>query len=115
MVTEEQIAQLDEFNGGDAAVLSLYLDLDPEREPARAHRVVLDDLTREIGERLEPPACRALEDEATWVRAGWTTRSHGAGAWRSSRASRAASGRPTSSLRASRATPPSSPFRTWPH
>lgn len=68
MVTEEQIAQLEEFNGGDAAVLSLYLDLDPEREPARAHRVVLDDLTREIGERLEPPACRALADEATRVR-----------------------------------------------
>jgi hypothetical protein len=53
MVTQEQIEELEAFDGGGARVLSVYLDLNPERQVRRSYRIVFEDLLKESRERLE--------------------------------------------------------------
>jgi peptide chain release factor subunit 1 len=67
MVTEEQIEELRAFDGRGAPVLSIYLGLDPERRVRRSYRVVLEDLVKQAGERVEGPARKALAGEASRV------------------------------------------------
>jgi peptide subunit release factor 1 (eRF1) len=60
MVTQEQIEELEAFDGGGARVLSVYLDLDPERQVRRSYRIVFEDLLKESRERLEEPTLEVL-------------------------------------------------------
>jgi peptide subunit release factor 1 (eRF1) len=67
MLTPERIAELEAFDGGGERVLSVYLDLDPRRQPRHAYRVVLDDLAKEIRSRLDRKERLAFEADVTRV------------------------------------------------
>jgi peptide chain release factor subunit 1 len=71
MLTTEEIAGLESFDGKDARVLSTYLDLDPARQVERTYEVVFRDLVDALGRGLDPAARRGLEAEAeatrTWL------------------------------------------------
>lgn len=61
------VERLVQFDGHGARVLSLYLDLDPERQVTRSYRIVLEDLVKAVREPLEKDARRDLEAEAATV------------------------------------------------
>src|SRR5258708_7079748 len=64
MLAEEQIEQLEAFDGRGARVLSVYLNLDPARQIRRAYRIVFEDLVKEAGERFDQPKRDQLVREA---------------------------------------------------
>jgi peptide chain release factor subunit 1 len=70
-VTLEEIKRLEAFDGQGARVLSVYLDFDPALLPRRAHRIVFEDLVKDVRERLDEPARAQLATEAgavaTWL------------------------------------------------
>jgi peptide chain release factor subunit 1 len=64
MITQDEIDQLSNFDGGGARVLSTYLDLDPARQVRRSYRIVFEDLVHDLRERLDEPARAELSREA---------------------------------------------------
>ena len=72
MLSEEQIDQLAAFDGRDARVLSVYLDLDPATQVRRSYEIALEDLIKTARARLDDASAReAFETEAarvqTWL------------------------------------------------
>ena len=67
-VTRADVERLIRFDGHGARVLSVYLDLDPERQVTRSHRIVLEDLAKAAREPLDKGARRDLEAEVAKVR-----------------------------------------------
>jgi peptide subunit release factor 1 (eRF1) len=67
MLTPERITELEAFDGGGERVLSVYLDLDPRRQPRRAYRIVLEDLAKAIRSRLDRKERLAFEADVTRV------------------------------------------------
>jgi peptide subunit release factor 1 (eRF1) len=73
MLSTQEIARLESFDGNEARVLSAYLDLDPARQVERTYRVAFDDLVDALSEGLEKAARRDLLAEASETRA-WLER-----------------------------------------
>jgi hypothetical protein len=69
MLTPEQLDELEAFDGGEARVLSVYLDLDPARQVRRSYLTVFADLVKEAREKLTEPARAELSGEASRVQA----------------------------------------------
>lgn len=63
-----QLAELLSFDAGDDLVLSVYLNLTPDRQIGRTFSVAFEDLVRTLGEGLAPAARAALDREAARVR-----------------------------------------------
>ncbi|MEA2578106.1 MAG: peptide chain release factor subunit 1 [Chloroflexota bacterium] len=63
------VERLVRFDGHGARILSVYLDLGPERQVTRSHRIVLKDLVKAAREPLDKDARHALEAEAGTVQA----------------------------------------------
>ena len=63
MITQDEIDQLSNFDGGGARVLSTYLNLDPARQVRRSYRIVFEDLVHDLRERLDEPARAELSRE----------------------------------------------------
>jgi peptide chain release factor subunit 1 len=63
MLTPEQLDELEAFDGGEARVLSVYLDLDPARQVRRSYLTVFADLVKEVREKLTEPARAELSGE----------------------------------------------------
>jgi peptide chain release factor subunit 1 len=68
MLTRQLIEQLENFDGGGNRVLSIYLDIAPDRRPGHAYRVVLEDLAKEHASRMQDGNGRALLSEVDAVR-----------------------------------------------
>jgi peptide chain release factor subunit 1 len=67
VVTRADVERLVRFDGRGARILSVYLDLDPERQVTRSYRIVLEDLVKAVREPLDKDALRDLEVEAAKV------------------------------------------------
>lgn len=67
MLDTQQIEELEAFDGGEAHVLSVYLDLDPARQVRRSYRMAFEDLLKEARERLEKRTHSDLIREAARV------------------------------------------------
>ena len=67
MLTPERIAQLEAFDAGGKRVLSVYLDLNPQRQARHAYRMVLEDLAKEIRSRLDRKEREGFQAEMTRV------------------------------------------------
>ena len=67
MLTPERIAGLEAFDGGGERVLSVYLDLDPQRQARHAYRLVLKNLAKEVRSRLDRKACAGFQANFTRV------------------------------------------------
>jgi peptide chain release factor subunit 1 len=70
MITRQDIERLEAFDGQGARVLSVYLDLDPERQVRRSYQTVFKDLVKDIAEALDArdeQAHRQLHQEAARV------------------------------------------------
>jgi peptide chain release factor subunit 1 len=67
MITREALEQLTRFDGGDARVLSAYLDLRPERQFGRAYTIAFKDLVREARQGLDKEEQEHLSREATRI------------------------------------------------
>ena len=67
MLTPERIAQLEAFDAGGERVLSVYLDLNPQRQARHAYRMVLEDLAKEIRSRLDRKEREGFQAEMTRV------------------------------------------------
>ena len=65
MLSWDQIEQLVHFDGGDARVLSVYLNMAPANP--QAFRVEFDDLVRPISDRLDKPERKQLTAEVERV------------------------------------------------
>jgi peptide chain release factor subunit 1 len=61
------VERLFRFDGHGARVLSVYLDLDPERQVTRSYRIVLEDLVKAAREPLDKQARLDLEAEVARV------------------------------------------------
>jgi peptide chain release factor subunit 1 len=61
------VEQLVRFDGQGARILSLYLDLDPERQVTRSYRIMLEDLVKAAREPLDEQARLDLEAEVARV------------------------------------------------
>jgi peptide chain release factor subunit 1 len=68
-VTPADVERLVRFDGHGARILSVYLDLDPERQPTRSYRIVFEDLVKAAREGLDKAGRLGLEAEATKVTA----------------------------------------------
>jgi peptide subunit release factor 1 (eRF1) len=66
-LTPERIAELEAFDAGGRRVLSLYLDLDPQRQARHAYRIVFEDMAKEIRSRLDRKAREEFETDVTRV------------------------------------------------
>ncbi len=69
MERSRQLAELVGFSAGDDLVLSVYLNLTPDRQIGRTYALAFEDLVRALGEGLDPAARAALDREAARVRA----------------------------------------------
>src|SRR6266481_5431073 len=69
MLTPEDIDRLQSFDGGDARVLSAYLDLDAARRIKRSYLIAFEDLIKGARGELAEPARDDLAREAAHVRA----------------------------------------------
>jgi peptide chain release factor subunit 1 len=67
VVTRADVERLVRFDGRGARILSIYLDLEPERQVTRSYRIVLEDLVKAVREPLEKDHMRDLETEAAKV------------------------------------------------
>jgi peptide chain release factor subunit 1 len=63
-VSQEEVERLERFDSHGARVLSVYLDLDPQRQVDRSYLVVLKDLIRETRDRLDEAAGDELSKQA---------------------------------------------------
>jgi peptide chain release factor subunit 1 len=61
------VEQLVRFDTRGARILSLYLDLEPERQVTRSYRIVLEDLVKAAREPLDKEARLALDAEIARV------------------------------------------------
>jgi peptide chain release factor subunit 1 len=68
VVTRADVEQLVRFDARGARILSVYLDLDPERQVTRSYRIVLEDLVKAARKDHEKDEIRDLDAEATRVR-----------------------------------------------
>ena len=68
MLTPEDIDRLQSFDGGDAWVLSAYLDVDSARRIKRSYLIAFEELIKAVREGLTEPARDQLAREATHVR-----------------------------------------------
>jgi peptide subunit release factor 1 (eRF1) len=69
MLTPEDIDRLESFDGGDAWVLSAYLDLDAARRIKRSYLIAFEDLIKGVRGELAEPARDDLARESAHVRA----------------------------------------------
>ena len=67
VVTRAEVKQLVGFDGHGARVLSVYLDLEPERQVTRSYRIVLEDLVKAARAPLDKQARLDLEAEVARV------------------------------------------------
>jgi peptide subunit release factor 1 (eRF1) len=67
LLTPERIAELEAFDGGGRRVLSAYLDLEPQRQPRHAYRIVLEDLAKEIRSGLDRKTREEFQADVTRV------------------------------------------------
>ena len=67
VVTRADVERLVRFDGRGARILSVYLDLDPERQVTQAYRIVVKDLVKAAREQLDKDQLRRLEAEAARV------------------------------------------------
>jgi peptide subunit release factor 1 (eRF1) len=67
LLTPERIAELEAFDGGGRRVLSVYLDLEPQRQARHAYRIVLEDLAKEIRSGLDPKTREEFQADVTRV------------------------------------------------
>jgi peptide chain release factor subunit 1 len=67
VVTRADVERLVRFEGRGARILSVYLDLEPERQVTRSYRIVLEDLVKAAREPLDKDARHDLEAEAAKV------------------------------------------------
>jgi peptide chain release factor subunit 1 len=63
-VSEQELERLEGFDSRGAWVLSVYLDLDPQRQVDRSYLVVLKDLVKETRDRLDEAAGDELSKQA---------------------------------------------------
>jgi hypothetical protein len=77
MITQQDLEQLEAFDGRGARILSVYLDLDPDRQVRRSCRVVFEDLVKDVGARLPEPARDDLTREVGRVQEWLTSEPHG--------------------------------------
>jgi peptide chain release factor subunit 1 len=63
-VSDEELERLERFDSTGARILSVYLDLDPQRQVDRSHLVVLKDLVKEARDRLGEAAGDELDRQA---------------------------------------------------
>jgi peptide chain release factor subunit 1 len=68
VVTREDVERLIRFDARGARILSVYLDLDPERQVTRSDRIVLEDLVKGVREPLDKDRAREIDTEAGRVR-----------------------------------------------
>jgi peptide chain release factor subunit 1 len=68
-VTQAEVMRLVRFDGHGARILSVYLDLGPERQVTRSHAIVLKDLVKAAREPLDKDSRHALDTEAARVQA----------------------------------------------
>ncbi len=61
--TLADVERLVRFDAGGARILSVYLDLEPERRATRSYRIVFGDLWKAVREDLDKRTRRALEAE----------------------------------------------------
>jgi peptide chain release factor subunit 1 len=66
-VSRADVERLVRFDGRGARVLSVYLDVDPERQVTRSYRIVLEDLVKAARERLDEDARLDLDAEVARV------------------------------------------------
>src|SRR6187431_3273017 len=69
VVTRADVERLVRFDGHGARVLSVYVDLGPERQVTRPHRIALKDLVKTAGQPLDKDTRHALDAEAARVQA----------------------------------------------
>lgn len=69
MIGTEDVRRLARFDGDGAPVLSVYLDVRPERQLERAYLIAFKDLVRDARDGLDQRGREALEREAARVRA----------------------------------------------
>jgi peptide subunit release factor 1 (eRF1) len=67
MLSWEQLEQLERFDGAGTRVLSLYMNLDPQRQPTRSYRIEFKDRVRELSGTLARPEQDDLAREADRV------------------------------------------------
>ena len=67
MLNLEQVRQIEALDAGDGRILSLYLDLDPERQSKRSYRIVFKDLAKDTRVRLDEALQRDLRGESEKV------------------------------------------------
>jgi len=67
MLTREAVEELAAFDGRGAAVLSVYLDLEPARQIRRSYRIAFEDLVKAALERLPEAERDGLRSEAAAV------------------------------------------------
>ncbi|MCS6803367.1 MAG: Vms1/Ankzf1 family peptidyl-tRNA hydrolase [Chloroflexota bacterium] len=63
----ERLPDLLTFDAGDDLVLSVYLNVAPDRQIGRGHEVTFVDLVRQLESQLNPPARECLERESKRV------------------------------------------------
>jgi peptide chain release factor subunit 1 len=68
VVRRADVERLVRFDGHGARVLSVYLDLDPERQVTRSYRLVFEDLVKGARDPLDKKARRDLDAEVARVR-----------------------------------------------
>ncbi|HEX5013858.1 MAG TPA: Vms1/Ankzf1 family peptidyl-tRNA hydrolase [Candidatus Limnocylindrales bacterium] len=68
-VSRADVERLVRFDGRGARVLSVYLDIHPERQVTRSYRIVLEDLARAARDRLDEQARLELDAEVARVQA----------------------------------------------
>ena len=68
-VTQADVMRLVRFDGHGDRILSVYLDLGPERQVTRAHAIVLKDLVKAAREPLDKDTRHALDAEGARVQA----------------------------------------------
>lgn len=64
MLTEKEVEKLGTFDAGGHRVLSVYLNLGPERQVQRTYRVLFGDLVKQIEMGLDDAERKALQLEA---------------------------------------------------
>ncbi len=79
MKSTPQLAALLGFDAGADLVLSVYLNLTPDRQIGRTFTLAFDDLVRKVGAELDATARAALDREAARVRAFLETGPRGRG------------------------------------
>src|SRR2546429_6769200 len=70
MISTHDLEQLEHFDGHGAPVLSVYLNLQPERQLERAFQIAFKSLVRDARRRLDERGREQLEAEAQRV-ADW--------------------------------------------